>query len=807
VLVLPPDSRRSLIASRGGRVRFYIDGDSRSAERASARAAKSLDKLDKTGARVGSNFAKHAKKLAAFGAGLASIATAKDAVKTTVDLGKATAALARISGIETKTASAWVEVAKTRGVQGKQLNIGFITLARNIRAANAGVDKSADLFRRLGVSQKTLESNKTGDVMNDLADAFERMPDGAQKAAIAQQLFGRQAQSLLPLLNQGSGALREQLGLAETYGATLDKNGVKKALEAAKAQRELTLAMDGLKIAFATKVLPALTAGGRGLAQFIGDVRRGKNANNDFVRSAATGFGAARQAVANALGGIRGFLRQNREEFRAVGSAARNVGAVVKFAFEQGMLPVVRRVIPAITGFMRGGLQAWRGIVRVISGVLTGDFGRAWRGVKDIFSGGIRQAVSVLRGMTAPIREIASRVGHALVQGILSPLGGLAGKIKDKVLGGLGSLPGKVGGALKGLIPGKAKGDPHFRGGLAIVGEEGPELARLPAGTRIFSNPVSKRMMRQARGAGVPGFAGGGVARTIYKVGKRMGASPKVMLAAFEAAIVESNLTNVKYGDRDSLGVFQQRPSQGWGSPAQVTNVEYAATQFFKRAIAAGGSGTAGQLAQSVQRSAFPGRYDQVRGRAQGIIAGLSRGGGGGKRGAPATQKPKAKPKKPKLSPGDPSIEGSGINARINKAQSDVDFLRSQGRDAEAELAEDALAGLLDKRAGIRQSKGKTTLARQDRVSAAEFRQRPEAISADTGGTDTSAADAQAEHLALLRELADVQKQRLATMERIATSQYGVLSKAISDVVSGQLGGRIGLGFSSPSFAGGVARY
>lgn len=120
---------------------------------------------------------------------------------------------------------------------------------------------------------------------------------------------------------------------------------------------------------------------------------------------------------------------------------------------------------------------------------------------------------------------------------------------------------------------------------------------------------------------GFGGMAGGGfyggppdpdVARTLCRVLDRYDAPPKVRLSTFEAAIVESGVHNLNYGDRDSLGVFQQRPSQGWGSPAQVTNVDYAATQFITRAIRANGGQSAGQLAQDVQRSAFPDRYDQV---------------------------------------------------------------------------------------------------------------------------------------------------------------------------------------------------
>lgn len=98
-------------------------------------------------------------------------------------------------------------------------------------------------------------------------------------------------------------------------------------------------------------------------------------------------------------------------------------------------------------------------------------------------------------------------------------------------------------------------------------------------------------------------------ARIIIQTGRRMGASRKVIKWALRAAIVESNLVNVNYGMDDSLGLFQQRPSQGWGTPNQVMNPRYASRQFFKRAISLDKQGFSGNLAQEVQRSAYPAKY------------------------------------------------------------------------------------------------------------------------------------------------------------------------------------------------------
>lgn len=103
-------------------------------------------------------------------------------------------------------------------------------------------------------------------------------------------------------------------------------------------------------------------------------------------------------------------------------------------------------------------------------------------------------------------------------------------------------------------------------------------------------------------------------AAIIYQVGQSMGMSARDIQIALITAMTESNLVNVNYGDRDSLGLFQQRPSQGWGTPEQVTDPKYAATQFFQHLKGLGDRRyqmSMGEAAQSVQRSAYPDRYGE----------------------------------------------------------------------------------------------------------------------------------------------------------------------------------------------------
>jgi cell wall-associated NlpC family hydrolase len=101
-------------------------------------------------------------------------------------------------------------------------------------------------------------------------------------------------------------------------------------------------------------------------------------------------------------------------------------------------------------------------------------------------------------------------------------------------------------------------------------------------------------------------------AALIVSVGRSMGLGTRDIQIALITAMVESNLINVNHGDRDSLGLFQQRPSQGWGTPEQVMDPMYAARKFYTSLLELGDRRFdmgMGEAAQAVQRSAYPERY------------------------------------------------------------------------------------------------------------------------------------------------------------------------------------------------------
>jgi hypothetical protein len=102
-------------------------------------------------------------------------------------------------------------------------------------------------------------------------------------------------------------------------------------------------------------------------------------------------------------------------------------------------------------------------------------------------------------------------------------------------------------------------------------------------------------------------------AATIAAVARSRALPARATVIALATAQQESRLRNLDHGDRDSLGLFQQRPSQGWGSPEQLQDPVYAAGKFFDHLVEVPGweTGRLTEIAQSVQRSGFPEAYEK----------------------------------------------------------------------------------------------------------------------------------------------------------------------------------------------------
>ena len=115
-------------------------------------------------------------------------------------------------------------------------------------------------------------------------------------------------------------------------------------------------------------------------------------------------------------------------------------------------------------------------------------------------------------------------------------------------------------------------------------------------------------------------------AATISAIAVARGMPARAASIALATAIQESKLSNLDHGDRDSVGLFQQRPSQGWGTAAQIQDPYYAANRFYDELQKVDGyqSMRITVAAQRVQRSGFPEAYDGHAADARALASALT---------------------------------------------------------------------------------------------------------------------------------------------------------------------------------------
>lgn len=183
----------------------------------------------------------------------------KDSVSTTVQLAKDTAAFTRVTGLDQKQAQSWVLVAKERGLQVKTLQVGMATLGRNLGALGGKPSKSSiTALDQLGISQAALIKMPMQQKLNTLADAFNNLPDGINKATLAQKLLGRTGTQMLPIFAGGAKGMNELLDSASKLVPANAASG-KSALELVQKQRELNMAMEGVKVSIGSALIPVLS--------------------------------------------------------------------------------------------------------------------------------------------------------------------------------------------------------------------------------------------------------------------------------------------------------------------------------------------------------------------------------------------------------------------------------------------------------------------------------------------------------------------------------------------------------------------
>ena len=467
---------------------------SRAFQQAAQGAARAIGSVGTESEKSGEKAKIGWKGVAKWAGGTAAIYGAgrflKGAVSQTEDLAKSTMTLQRATGMDAKTASSWAEITKVRGIGTKQFQVGLTKLSKTMEAARGGNEKALATLQKYGVNQDQIAKGDISGTIGNLADSFALMKNPAEKAALAQSLFGKSGQSLVPILSGGSKGIQEQLGMAQKYGAVIgDTSGAKDMIA---KQREMQIAMDGLKIQLGTKLLPAIQS-------FVTILLKVVQVMSPLLRSstalyialglltvayitlkvatiastiATLSFNAAILLIPLAIAAVVAGVILMYTKWKWFHDAVNNTWAWIKSHWQLLATILLGPIAGAVILIVRN-FDKIKAAVRSVWSTITSVFGKVKGFLSRVFS-----------------TDFVSGIGRGIADWLNAhtPFG-------DKI---------KVG-PLKFTLPALAAGGTILRAGAALVGEQGPEIVSLPRGASVYPTPAIEPLSARPPLDGGPG--------------------------------------------------------------------------------------------------------------------------------------------------------------------------------------------------------------------------------------------------------------------------------------------------------------
>jgi hypothetical protein len=195
-----------------------------------------------------------------------SVAGLTAMVKSAFDTGDALDEMSQRVGVSVETLSVWKPAAEQSGVSGESFEKGLRKLSTTMLEAATGSEDAARGFSAVGVEFKNQDGTlrATDQVLLDLAERFKAMPDGAEKTALAVQLFGKSGAELIPFLNQGRDGINELAAEMQALGVQMSSETAAQAGNFNDALDKLKLATTSIGNQIIASLLPALNdmAGG-----------------------------------------------------------------------------------------------------------------------------------------------------------------------------------------------------------------------------------------------------------------------------------------------------------------------------------------------------------------------------------------------------------------------------------------------------------------------------------------------------------------------------------------------------------------
>lgn len=375
---------------------------------------RAMSKAEKSGKSLKGSLEDTFGKIKKLAAGALSVAAIKKGIDAVVDFANEVSQAgdridkqSQVLGLSRKAFQEWDYILGQNGASIDSMGVSMKTLNSLILDAAQGGKESKAAFAQLGVGFHNIEKLTPEEQFEAVVRAFQRMPAGAKKSALAVKIFGRQGMELLPLLNQSASSIDELRDRAEELGLIMSDDAVDAAVVYGDSLDDLQRTFNSFKYAIGAKILPVLTSGIQKVTNYAGKLKKAYDEK---------GLSGVFETLANSFRNIKWptpeeILAKIKEIWQKVQDGAKNLLKLVFGESEDGDIAwptpedIEKKVKEGLTTMWTGVQDLAKGILKLIFGE-GDDGGIAWPTADELW-GKISDA---LTGLWDGVKALASGV-------------------------------------------------------------------------------------------------------------------------------------------------------------------------------------------------------------------------------------------------------------------------------------------------------------------------------------------------------------------------------------------------------------
>ena len=322
-------------------------------------------------------------------------------------------------GLSAEAYQKWDYVLNIAGTDMQSMQTGLKTLTNKLDDAKNGNAGAIAAFEQLGISMSDIATMSREDLFGAAIAGFQQMEDSTERAALANDLFGRSGQNLAPLFNTTAEATAELIQQADQYGMIMSDDMVSASAAFQDSMTTLSGTLTGLKNSILGEFLPSMTQVTDGLAQiFAGDIEGG---------------------LANIQSGIQGFVNS----FAAMIPEILKIGGTILMTIAQGIIDALPQltaaapeIIQTLISFITSNLPAIVTFAaQIIIALVTGII----QALPDLVAAVPQIITAIVTTLANGAPQMLS-AGLDLVRGLWQGISNSLTWIKDMIKGWVGNV-------------------------------------------------------------------------------------------------------------------------------------------------------------------------------------------------------------------------------------------------------------------------------------------------------------------------------------------------------------------------------